>query len=172
VELSHRRVAPGALDALAEGLGGKRGQLRYLSGEVRRTARGLVVEPLALSCEGAGVVVLDVQPATRTGPLRTAEDSPPLPPLPAALAELEGCLADAVHQGLRHVVPAWTARLSAVAARVRELGMRRLAEDLGALATKLEAARASGQPGDEAALAAAWADAALRVTVGLEQLGT
>ncbi|MFY0522927.1 hypothetical protein ACN28I_06940 [Archangium gephyra] len=120
VELSHRRVAPGALDALAEGLGGKRGQLRYLSGEVRRTARGLVVEPLALSCEGTGVVVLDVQPATRTGPLRTAEDRPPLPPLPAALAELEGCLADAVHQGLRHVVPAWTARLSAVAARVRE----------------------------------------------------
>ncbi|HEY0093527.1 MAG TPA: hypothetical protein VGB96_04350, partial [Archangium sp.] len=137
VELSHRRVAPGALDALAEGLAGKRGQLRYLSGEVRRTARGLVVEPLALSCEGTGVVVLDVQPATQTGPLRTAEDRPPLPPLPAALAELEGCLADGVHQGLRHVVPAWTARLSAVAARVRELGMRRLAEELGALATRL-----------------------------------
>ncbi|MFY0567728.1 hypothetical protein ACN28E_28410 [Archangium lansingense] len=172
VELSHRRVAPGALDALAEGLGGKRGQLRYLSGEVRRSARGLIVEPLALSCEGSGVVVLDLQPAAATGPLRTAEDRPPLPPLPAALAELEGCLADAVHQGLRHVVPAWTSRLSAVAARVRELGMKRLADDLGALATKLEAARASGQASDEAALAAAWADAALRITVGLEQLGT
>ena len=171
VELSHRRVAPGALDALAEGLGGRPGRLRYLSGEVRRSARGLVVEPLALSCEGAGVVVLDVQPATATGPLRTAEDRPALPPLAAALAELEGCLADAVHQGLRHVVPAWTARLSAVAARVRELGMKRLADDLGALATTLEAARASGQARDEAALAAAWADAALRVTVGLEQLG-
>jgi hypothetical protein len=171
VELSHRRVAPGALDALAEGLGGKRGRLRYLSGEVRRTARGLAVEPLALSCEGTGVVVLDLQPAAATGPLRTAEDRPPLPPLPAALAELEGCLADAVHQGLRHVVPAWRSRLSTVAARVRELGMKRLADDLGALATKLEAARASGLAGDEAALAAAWADAALRVTVGLEQLG-
>ncbi|WPB82063.1 hypothetical protein KYC5002_23485 [Archangium violaceum] len=171
VELSHRRVAPGALDALAEGLGGKRGALRYLSGEVRRTARGLVVEPLALSCEGTGVVVLDMQPATATGPLRTAEDRPPLEPLPAALAELEGCLADAVHQGLRHVVPAWGTRLSAVASRVRELGMKHLAEDLGALSTKLDAARTSGLPGDEAALATAWADAALRVTVGLEQLG-
>ncbi|WNG36781.1 hypothetical protein F0U61_26245 [Archangium violaceum] len=171
VELSHRRVAPGALDALAEGLSGRRGQLRYLSGEVRRSARGLVVEPLALSCEGTGVVVLDLQPAAATGPLRTAEDRPPLPPLPAALAELEGCLADAVHQGLRHIVPAWTTRLSAVATRVRELGMKRLADDLGALATSLDAARASGQASDEAALAAAWTDAALRVTVGLEQLG-
>ena len=103
------------------------------------------------------MVVLDVQPATATGPLRTAEDRPALPPLAVVLAELEGCLADAVHQGLRHVVPAWTARLSAVAARFRELGMKRLADDLGALATKLEAARASGQARDEAALAAAWA---------------
>jgi hypothetical protein len=172
VELSYRRVAPGALDALAEGLAGRPGRLRYLSGEVRRSAGGLVVEPVALSLEGAGVLVLDLQPAAATQPLRTAEDMPPLPPLPAALAELEGCLADAVHQGLRHVVPAWTVRLGAVAARLRELGMKRLADDLETLATKLDAARASGQSGDEAALAAAWADAALRVTVGLEQLGT
>lgn len=171
VELSHRGVAPGALDALAEGLAGKPGPLRYVSGEVRRTARGLVVEPMALSCEGAGVVVLDVQPATATGPLRTTLDSAPLSPLPAALAEVEGCLADAVHQGLRHVVPAWPTRLGTVAARVRELGMKRLADELGVLATKLDAARASGLAADEAALAAAWADAALRVMVGLEQLG-
>ena len=141
------------------------------SGEVRRTARGLVVEPMALSCEGTGVVVLDVQPATAAGPQRTMQDAAPLPPLPAALAEVEGCLADAVHQGLRHIVPAWPARLGSVATRVRELGMKRLADELGALATKLDAARASGLAADEAALAEAWADAALRVTVGLEQLG-
>lgn len=171
IELSHRQVAAGALDALAEGLAGKRGRLRYISGEVRRTARGLVVEPMALSCEGTGVVVLDVQPTTATGPLRTAQDTAPLPPLPAALAEVEGCLADAVHQGLRHIVPAWTKRLGAAAAHVRELGMKRLADDLGSLATKLDAARASGDAADEAALATAWADASVRVTVGLEQLG-
>lgn len=171
LELSHRQVAPGALDALAEGLAGKPGRLHYVSGEVRRTAQGLVVEPMALSCEGAGVVVLDVQSPTATGPLRATGDTAPLPPLPAALAEVEGCLADAVHQGLRHIVPAWTARLGAVATRVRELGMKRLADELGALATKLDAARASGSATEEASLATAWADVSLRLTVGLEQFG-
>jgi len=50
--------------------------------------------------------------------------------------------------------------------------MKRLADDLGSPATRLDAARASCQAVDEAALAAAWTDAALRVTVGLEQFGT
>ncbi|WP_224363175.1 hypothetical protein [Hyalangium versicolor] len=171
LELPHRQVAPGALDALAEGLAGKPGRLRYVSGEVRRTARGLVVEPMALSCEGAGVLVLDVQSAIATAPLRATGDAAPLSPLPAALAEVESCLADAVHQGLRHIVPAWTARLGAVAVRVRELGMKRLADDLGALGTRLDAARASGRATEEATLTTTWADVSLRVTVGLEQLG-
>ncbi|ATB30725.1 hypothetical protein [Melittangium boletus] len=171
VELAHRQVAPGALDALAEALSGKRGRPRYVSGEVRRTARGLVVEPMAVVCEDAGVIVLDLQPATDAGALRTPGVSPPLPPLQAALAEVEGCLADAVHQGLRHVVPAWTARLHAGALRVRGLGMKRLADDLEALGTKLGAARASGGASDEAALTTAWADAAVRTTVAQEQLG-
>src|SRR6218665_3893668 len=171
VELAHRQVAPGARDALAEALSGKRGRPRYVSGEVRLTARGLVVEPMAVVCEDAGVIVLDLQPATDAGALRTPGVSPPLPPLQAALAEVEGCLADAIHQGLRHVVPAWTTRLHAGALRVRGLGMKRLAEDLESLAAKLGTARASGGASDEAALTTAWADAAVRATVAQEQLG-
>ncbi|ATB35558.1 hypothetical protein CYFUS_000971 [Cystobacter fuscus] len=170
VELSHRSVAPGALDALAGALTGKNGPPHYVSGEVRRTARGLVVEPMALSCEN-GVVALDVQPAATTGKLCTAADAPALPPLAAALAEVEGCLADSVHQGLRHVPPAWTTRLDTVATRARGLGLKRLAEDLGALGAALARARASGAAGDEAALAETWASAALRTQVGHEQLG-
>jgi hypothetical protein len=171
VELAHRRVAPGALDALAAGLSGRLGPLRYLSGEARRTDRGLLVEPIALACEGAQVIVLDLQPTSSSEALRTEEDEPPAPPLPAALGEVQGCLADAVHQGLRHVAPPWTARLAAAALRTRELGLSRLANDLEQLGTKLKAARASGQAEDEAACTLAWAEASLRVTLALEQLG-
>ncbi|EPX60158.1 hypothetical protein D187_002244 [Cystobacter fuscus DSM 2262] len=170
VELSHRSVAPGALDALAGALTGGHGTPRYVSGEVRRTARGLVVEPMALSCEH-GVVALDVQPTVTTGRPRTAADAPALPPLAAALTEVEGCLAEGVHQGLRHVPPAWSTRLDTVASRARGLGLKRLAEDLGALGAALARARASGAAGDEAALAETWASAALRTGVGHEQLG-
>ncbi|MFY0583702.1 hypothetical protein ACN28S_63795 [Cystobacter fuscus] len=45
VELSHRSVAPGALDALAGALTGGHGAPRYVSGEVRRTARGSSSSP-------------------------------------------------------------------------------------------------------------------------------
>jgi len=170
LELAHRRVAPGALDALAAGLEGQPGRIRYVSGDARRTAQGLVVEPIALACEGGRVVVLDLQPATGVSPARTEEESSELPPLAAALAQVEGCLADATHQGLRHVTPAWRERLGGCATRTKELGMKRLAETLEALGERLAAARASGREEDEAALSAAWADAALRVSVALEQL--
>lgn len=171
VELSHRRVAPGALDALAEGLAGRPGQVRFISGEARRVEGALVVEPLALACEGAQVIVLDLQPALSSGPLRADEDTPPLAPLAAALAEVHGCLADAVHQGLRHVAPTWSSRLMAAGLRLGELGLRRLAKDLDLLGETLKGARASGQAGDEAACATAWAEASFRATVALEQLG-
>lgn len=171
VELTHRRVAPGALDALAEGLAGRPGPVRFISGEARRVEGALVVEPLALACEGARVVVLDLQPALTGGPLRADEDTPPLPPLAAALAEVHGCLADAVHQGLRHVSPSWASRVTAAGLRMGELGMRRLSTDLDLLGERLKAARASGRVEDEAACANAWVEASLRATVALEQLG-
>lgn len=171
IELTHRRVAPGALDALAEGLAGRPGPVRFISGEARRVEGALVVEPLALACEGAQVVVLDLQPSLSAGALRADEETPPLQPLAAALAEVHGCLADAVHQGLRHVAPSWVSRLTAAGARMGELGLRRLASDLGLLGERLKAAQGSGRVEDEAACASAWVEASLRATVALEQLG-
>ncbi|WP_434386454.1 hypothetical protein [Melittangium boletus] len=171
VELAHRGVAPGALDALVEALTGARGAPRYVSGEARRTARGLVVEPLAVVCADAGVLVLDLQPPRKAQASRISSTPPPLPPLQAVLAEGEACLADAVHQGLRHVPPGWTARLRAVALRARALGMKLLGEDLEALAARLGEARASGSLAQEAALTRAWVEASLGVHVAQERLG-
>jgi hypothetical protein len=170
VELAHRQVAPGALDALGEALTGRHGKPRYVSGEVRRTARGLVVEPLAVVCEDTGVWVLDLQPPRTLNAPPRADASPPLPPLRALLAAVEDCLADGAHQGLRHASPAWTARLGTLGTRARGLGLTRLAGDLETLGRRLTTARSSGSAGDEAALANAWADAAVRVWVAQEQL--
>ena len=91
--------------------------------------------------------------------------------LRALLAEVEGCLADGAHQGLRHGPPAWKTRLGSLGARARGLGLARLAGELDTLATRLTAARSTGGAGEEAALTQAWADAALRVWVAQEQLG-
>ncbi|MFY0578140.1 hypothetical protein ACN28S_30870 [Cystobacter fuscus] len=113
-----------------------------------------------------------MQTAAATGPLRTAEDRLPWPPSLRPWPSWKAVWWTRCTRACATVVPAWTARLSAVAARVREFGMKRPADDLGSPATRLDAARASCQAVDEAALAAAWTDAALRVTVGLEQLGT
>jgi hypothetical protein len=172
VELAHRGVAPGALDALAAALGGRPGAVRFVAGDVRRTGHGLVVEPVAVACEGGHVVSLDVAPVARAEGVRAVEDARPAPsPLAAALLEAEGCLADGVHQGLRHASPAWPQRLAGAATRCQDCGLGRVAEALGRVGGRLGQARASGSDTDEAALVEAWADAALRVAVAVEQLG-
>ncbi|MFY0583701.1 hypothetical protein ACN28S_63790 [Cystobacter fuscus] len=51
------------------------------------------------------------------------------------------------------------------------MGLKRPAEDLGALGAALARARTSGAAGDETALAETWASAALRTQVGHEQFG-
>lgn len=170
VERSHRVVAAGALPALVRAL---RGPVRGVVGDVRTDERGLVVDPIAVIEER--VVALDTSPVHPDGARLLAQ----LPgvaahastsPLEHALARLVDVLGDAAHDGLRHAPPGFRERLDEAQARVRELGLTRLADDVKTLRESHAKARSSGLADDESALVDAWTHAMTRALVMRERL--
>lgn len=167
LELAHRSAAPGALDALSEALGARP---RFVSGEARLEGGTVVVEPLAVACEGARIIVLDLEPARNEPTMRIVEEAPSASPLGAVVREVQGCLAEAAHHGLRHLPPTWQQRRADVEERARAAGLDALGELLERLGVRQAALVATGRAEDEAAVAAAWEAAAVRAAVAAEQL--
>jgi hypothetical protein len=165
VSATYSRVAPGALDALASALDGP---LTHVSGTVRRTAGGLLLEPLGVAV-GTGpqrqrgprqhaVVAPDL--AVRAGrELVTDRDGAGPDPLTAALLTAGSLLADVAHHGLTHLPPSIADRAERAAVGLDAVGLRRVAAAVRAFRAGL---------GDDEPPVRAWVDARLRVETALD----
>jgi hypothetical protein len=156
VSASHVACAPGRLDSMAAAL---RGDLRYVSGTVRRAGGGIVIDPIGFALDGS-VVVPDLAAADRgTDPddaLDVATDA-----LGLALDEAATLLAQLAHGGLQHAPATMPDRLRTAARRLRGAGLRRVGQTVETLAGRL-----GPDPGDTAA--EAWVDAYLRVNLAAD----
>lgn len=164
VELAHRSVAPAALQALARHL--RKGSAKAVVGDARNSGGDLVIEPVAVLADR--LVVLDLEAASDAGAealaaLPHAEPRAPGDLLETSVATARLLLAEAVHQGLRTLSPAWSERLRGARGQLREAGFTLAAEAVGALDLAAAAARTTGTSEDEAVAVERWADAALRL---------
>ncbi|MBT8224569.1 MAG: SWIM zinc finger family protein [Dactylosporangium sp.] len=157
VAATYRSVCPGALDALAGALSGDRGQPRYLSGTLRRTQGGLVIDPLAVVAD-ATMTVIDLAQGEGTGALQAAVAENWSGPVEEAVAGARLLLADAAHQGLRHLPPTFANRLTATERALTRVGLARA----GGCVAQLTAALGTDS---DSAVVAAWIDAQIRLSV-------
>jgi hypothetical protein len=160
VSFAHSSACAGAVDALAEALGGALGPVRFVAGHLLRHAGDVVVEPTAVVV-GSTVVVPAFAPAT--GSAITAGAGGASDPLVAAVGDAIATSAEVVHRGWRHLPPGWTGRAERAAAGLRRVGLDRAA---GAMTDLAAATRASASDG----ALDRWADAHLRLLVTAEQL--
>ena len=126
VRVQHRTVSPGAVDAARDALA--RGP-RFISGELRRTARGWEIEPLAIV--GERVVVPDLEKPRAIAPARGGVPAS-LDALGSAVHEFGDLVDRGVHKGWGTVQPS----VIPVALRLREAGMTRIASLLASSASE------------------------------------
>lgn len=94
----HRGVAPHAIDTAVTAL---RKTVRYVTGELRRGARGWELELLAIA--GSELAVLDIAPPSHAPSPETGTPTAAADPLDAALTRAESFLEELCHVGLDHV---------------------------------------------------------------------
>jgi hypothetical protein len=135
VSLSHRAVAPHALDALAARLANNP---RAVIGHVQPAAGALHVDPVAVVGD-AGMVVLDLAGPTAAPRLPQIAPSP-TSPLDEAVESAGHRLAEAAHRGLRRLPADYAARLLRDADRCERLGLSGFGGRLRTLATRPSAA--------------------------------
>ncbi|WP_320064374.1 hypothetical protein [Micromonospora sp. RTGN7] len=157
VSASYRSVCPGALDALADALNGVHGRPRYVSGILRRTRGGIVVDPLAVVA-GSDLIVVDLAPGGGSTALDADESTRRPDPVEAAVGAALSLLAEAAHHGLRQAPVALPGRLAEAASALARSGLPRAGACLDALAAALGA-----EPGGAAAVA--WVEAQIRLDV-------
>ncbi len=154
--LTHQRAAPYAIDAAAASLDGK---VRFVSGALRRTARGFTMEPLAIAADT--LVVPDVADAPAK-PLDLARVTirSPKDPLGDALRRAESLLAELLHAGLSSAGSMLFDRCTKSAGELEEAGLFGLAARFRSLADSL-GARSANAP-------SAWLSAQIRVSLALD----
>ncbi|GAA2492884.1 hypothetical protein [Winogradskya humida] len=153
VSATYASCAPGRLDSMAEVL---RGEVRFVSGTVRRSGGGVLIEPIGFAVQG-GVVIPDLAPAVRgTDPDHQPE--PSTDRIGQALDDAAALLGEVAHRGLQHSPATMGGRLRGAATRLKGTGLRRVGTSMEELAALL-----GPDPGDAAV--EAWIDAYLRVSV-------
>ncbi|MFJ9844089.1 hypothetical protein ACIRYZ_27240 [Kitasatospora sp. NPDC101155] len=158
IRAEHDPVCPGRLDALAEALGS--GQVRYVSGLLRREGGRPVLDPLGV-LTADDLVLPDVAPAEPAASLAAPTAHPAPDPITHALETALTALAELAHTGLRNSTRTAAARLAPATAQLRRTGLRAGAALLDALADALTTDPA-------AAAVARWADAAIHLLVAHE----
>ncbi|GAA2382247.1 hypothetical protein [Dactylosporangium salmoneum] len=130
----------------------------FVSGVVRRSGGGIVIEPLAFA--GGGEVVVPDLTGEVGGRLESdwGEDEEPLR---AAVHHAIGVLAEVAHRGLRHLTPTFGDRLRAAGERLARVGLHRSGAAVGAFRDVL-----GTDPGEEAV--GRWVDAYLRLMITAE----
>jgi len=162
VELTHSAAAPGALDALADAL---QGDVRYISGEVRREGDGLLISPLSIVTDR--VIALDVEPTAKDERRFDAYVPSHRRPIQDALIAARDHLDRGAHTGLRHLAPPWRTRLEEHARQLQTVGLTECAERSRQLLTSA-AATLGGEADTDEPLARSWLDLSLRIRLALE----
>jgi hypothetical protein len=157
ISAAYRSACPGALDALADALGGAGGAPRYVSGALHRTQGGIVIDPLAVVVD-ADLVVMDLVPGDGSAGLEAATATHRADPLGSAVDAALSLLAQAAHQGLRRLPSTFGGRLAAAATELTRCGLSRAGAGVGDLAAALG-------PDPDSAAVTAWADAQIRLSV-------
>ncbi|MFO0880085.1 MAG: SWIM zinc finger family protein [Gemmataceae bacterium] len=144
LEHPYTTIGQGGAEALLGALAAPGARLRWVSGRVRRTARGLVVEPFGVVLEQAGQRRL-VQPWIDLAPVPTGrhpvvvqETSAGQDPLRDYLAELEERLGDLVVAGLGRADDQLAQQWRALGQRGAELGFARFVQTIEALTRLIE----------------------------------
>jgi len=158
---AHRSAAPGALDALASALSGDAGDVRFVSGALRRHVGRFEIDPLAIAA--GRLVVPDLAAPGAGRPLARVSATGEAAPIEEAIDTALSLLDDGVHHGLREAAIGYPERLRAEGARLTAVGLATSAERLARAAARLQAAREAGTSSgwDEAAVA--FLDAAIRL---------
>lgn len=165
---THDPATPGALGDLATALSGKTGPVRFVSGSVRATSRGLQLSPIGVVTDRFHVPDL-ADPSDGALPT-TAQSEPEESHLKHTLDEAMRALDDAAHHGLRRASRGYAERLAQQGYALRRVGLTHLAARFDALGAALQVSGASGEVDAETALVARWADAAIRLHLCQEQL--
>lgn len=158
LRVTHRRVAPNAIDAATAAL---TKPVRFVAGELSRTSLGFEMDPLAIAEDVMTVPdVASPPPNPITAPHATHRAG--ADPVAAAVEAAESALCELAHFGLDAAPAALTARCAASAEHLADAGI----DSLAARMTTLAAALKDHTP--EAPRA--WLDAALRATLVRESL--
>jgi hypothetical protein len=163
VRLRHEAAAPAALEALADALAAGP---RFLTGFLRRSRGGLVIEPLAVVV-GDTVTVPALASGDGSTSLELAGEAE-VDALTAALDPAIALLAEVAHRGLRHLPVGFPDRLRAAGNALARVGLHPCAEAVRGLAAAVERDRTVGPgPAGDAAVAA-WVDAQIRLSVAAD----
>lgn len=162
VSATYRSACPGALDALAGALDGADGPPRYVSGMLRRTRGGIVIDPLAVVA-GSRLIVPDLAPGDGTAGLDVGPAARRPGPIETAVQAALSLLAEVAHLGLRHLPPTFPSRLTAAADALVTVGLPAAGRCVGEVAAVLG-------PDPDGAAVAAWVAAQIRLTVTDELL--
>ncbi|WP_157975121.1 hypothetical protein [Glycomyces dulcitolivorans] len=157
VVVAHTSAAPGALEAAEKAFAA--GPLS-IAGHVHRHRGKLIVEPTAI-LTADGPVVPDLAPGDDSADLAAAGDAAASEPVSAVIEDAISVCADLAHQGLRRSREPSRVRVEAAAAALNKVGLQRAATDF------VHLSKALGDE-DEAAKAAAWTAAAVRMLVTAE----
>jgi hypothetical protein len=130
-------------EALLAMLGSSASNLRFVSGPVRRSAAGLVIEPVCLIFqEGEGRVALqpwvDARPATKSGEAALPEQVQTVDALAGCLQQMQAALEELLVLGLRRADALVARRWREVQQRAEATGLVRLAVPARQLADALE----------------------------------
>jgi hypothetical protein len=160
VTMTHSAASAGAIDAMAEWLGGSLGPVRFVSGHLRRHAGDVVIDATAVV---AGSTMMVPAFASVRGTEVPAATGAIADPLAAATAEAIAVSAEVPHRGWRHLPPGWAGRAERCSQQLRRVGLERAAQAVADLA-----AAGRSAPGNDAL--PRWADTHLRLLVTAEQL--
>ncbi|HYC90676.1 MAG TPA: hypothetical protein VEO54_15780 [Thermoanaerobaculia bacterium] len=163
-----RAVAPRALDVWGALLLGRYGRVRYLSGEIQRGPHGFEVSPLAAVADRFLVPELEKEcPAAEVPTGRAAGNADGLSDAASAAVSVLEALA---HHGLRYASSAIHERVRTAMARLESAGLTTSAERLRALSNACAEAQSNGEPESWRRAADAWATAAMRLELVMDQL--
>jgi hypothetical protein len=158
LRVTHRRVAPNAIDAAAAALAKP---VRFVAGELTRTPMGFEMDPLSIAEEVMTVPDVAAAPTKQIN-VPQAHRHAGGDPIAAAVEAAESALAELAHVGLDSAPQPLIQRCALAAQTLEDSGI----ESLGARMHTLEKAVKERAP--EAARA--WLDAAVRAALVREAL--
>lgn len=158
LRVTHRRVAPNAIDAATAALAKP---VRFVAGELSRGPMGFEMDPLSIAEEV--MTVPDIAPApTKQINVPQAHRNAGGDPLAAAVEAVESALAELAHVGLESAPQPLVQRCAIVAQTLEDSGIESLAERMHALQKAVKDRTPDA--------ARAWLDAAVRAALVREAL--